>query len=122
MCIATATSSHVAAMKSSPRHASGAKPMACSTPSTRPHCSAERVAHGVEVLGHGDVELEHLDLARQLAGRALGQAEATAGAGEHDARRPARCASSATPNASDASVSTPVITIFLPSSRPMRRP
>ena len=44
------------------------------------------VANGVDVLGVGDVELEHRDVgaARQLAGGALGEAEAAAGAGEHD--------------------------------------
>ena len=40
MCIATATSSHWAARKSSPRHTAGANPIECSTPSTRPHFSA----------------------------------------------------------------------------------
>ena len=84
MCIATATSSHVAAMKSSPRHASGAKPIECSTPSTRPHFVGQRVADGLAVLRDGDVELEHVDAVAELAGRALGQAQRPAGTGEHD--------------------------------------
>src|SRR6185295_16330513 len=37
MCSAMETSPHAGAMKSSPRHASGANPIECSTPSTRPH-------------------------------------------------------------------------------------
>ena len=36
------------------------------------------------MLWHRDVQLEHLDIAGQLAGGALGQTEATAGTGEHD--------------------------------------
>ena len=58
--------------------------MACTTPSTRPHCSATAVADGVEVLGHGDVELEDVDVGAELAGRARRQAEAPPGAGEDD--------------------------------------
>jgi hypothetical protein len=37
-----------------------------------------------EVLGHGDVELEHVDLAIELAGRARRQAQAASGSGEDD--------------------------------------
>ena len=38
--MATETSSHLGVMKSSPRQASGAKPIACRAPSTRPQDSA----------------------------------------------------------------------------------
>ena len=58
--------------------------MACTTPSTRPHARGDGLADADEVLGHGDVELEHLDVAAELAGRARRQAEAPAGAGEDD--------------------------------------
>ncbi len=70
------------------------------------------------MLGHGDVELEHVDALAELAGGALGELERPPGAGEHDLR-PSSMAILATPNASEASVITPVITIFLPSSSPM---
>ena len=62
----------------------GAKPMACSTPSTRSHCGGHVVAHGGDVLGVGHVELEHRRRRRQLAGRALGERQPPAGAGQHD--------------------------------------
>ena len=85
MCSATATSSHVARHEVvAEARPAGAKPMACRTPSTRPHLLGDRVADGVEVVGHGDVELEHVDVVAELAGRALGEAERPAGAGEHD--------------------------------------
>ena len=96
--------------------------MACSTPSTRPHRSAERVAHRrrgarASVTSSSSTSA----LGRQLAGRALGEATGPPGAGEHDLGA-LSCASWATPNASEASVSTPVITMRLPSSRPMVPP
>ncbi len=84
MCIATATSSHVAVMNESPRQASGANPIACSTPSTRPHFVGHRVADGLAVGRDGDIELEHVDSVAELARRALGEAQRPAGAGEHD--------------------------------------
>ena len=71
--------------------------------------------------GLGDVELEHRRRRRQLAGGALGERQAPAGAGEHDLGalllgqlRPRR-------RPSEASVRTPVMTMCLPSSRPMAR-
>ena len=44
--------------------------MACSTPSTRPHFAASASRTFSEVLGLGDVELEDVDLAVELAGGA----------------------------------------------------
>ena len=44
----------------------------------------DRLAHRLDVLGHGDVELEHVDAVAQLARGALRQAERPPGAGEHD--------------------------------------
>jgi hypothetical protein len=38
----------------------------------------------VEMLGDGDIELVDIDWLRQLASDTLGQAERTAGAGQHD--------------------------------------
>ena len=72
-------------MKSPPRHDRGAKPMACSAPSTRSHRSASSALDGRDVLGRiGHVELEHVGLGRQLAGRALGERQPAPGAGEDD--------------------------------------
>ena len=60
--------------------------MACRAPSTRPQRSPMRVAHGLDVGGVGDVELEHVGLGRELAGRALGERQPAAGAGEEHLR------------------------------------
>ena len=81
----------------------------------------QRLADRHDVLGHGDVEFVHVDAVAELAGRALGEREGPAGAGEHDVGALLAGRACATPKASEASVRTPVITIFLPSSRPMAR-
>ena len=44
----------------------------------------QRVTGGAELLGLGDVDLEHLGRIGQLAGRALGQRQGPAGTREHN--------------------------------------
>ena len=83
-CSATDTSSHCAAMKSSPRHDLGRESDGVQHAVDAPPLPGQLVAHLREVLRHRDVELEHLDVPGQLAGGALGQAEAAAGAGQHE--------------------------------------
>ena len=78
----------------------------------------EGLAHGDEVLGHGDVELEDLDVAVELAGRARVRLRPRP-APVSTIAAPSAWATRATANASEASVRTPVTTMFLPSRRPM---
>ena len=83
---ATATSSHSVARKVPPRADAGAKPMACSAPSTRSHlaASASRTGRGVAVVG--DVELEDVGVGASLRAVRVVREQAPAGAGEHHLR------------------------------------
>ena len=123
-CSATATSSHVrlherAAEAHGGREADGVEHAVDAAPLAR----RARRRTAIEVLGHRSRRARApARLGGSLRAVALGERQASAGAGEHDlgALAPARAA--ATPNASEASVSTPVTTMRLPSSRPMAPP
>ncbi len=80
------------------------------------------VAQRVDLGRVAHVELDHVGLDRQLAGRAPGQRQASPGSGEDDlgALRPGPAGPPRT--RCEASVRTPVITMRFPSSRPMRPP
>ena len=104
---------------SPPRQSPGAKPIACSSPSRRPKRSPS-VLPPLEMVGPGDVELEDLGGAGQLARGAPGERQATPGSGEHDLGA-LLLGAVATPNAREASVSTPVTRMRLPSRRPTAR-
>ena len=81
---ATETSSQPAANMPLPRQSGGAKPMACSNPSRRSHRSASAAPAACQLLGRGDVDLEHFGLAGKLSGRSLGQRQGPTGTGEDD--------------------------------------
>ena len=115
--MATETSDHWAAMKSSPRQTSGAKPMACSAPSTRPHRSARwsrrAPACSAEVTSNSRTSgsTGSLRAVRWVRRRPRPAPVKTTSA-------PCSWASRATAKASEASVNTPVIKRFLSSRMP----
>src|SRR5262245_26162299 len=118
MCIATATSSHGAPRKSSPRHDGGAKPIECRTPSTHPHLVA--TASRTESTCAGCVTSSSNTSMPSPSLRAVRCVRLSARpAPVSTISAPSWSAIRATPYASDASVSTPVMTIFFPSSSPM---
>ena len=109
---ATATSSHGAVRNPPPRHDSGAKPIAWSTPSSRPPtrpASASRCSGSVTSSStiSGSV-------GRRLAVRCVRLITRPNEVSTTSA--PSSCAILATPNAIEASFSTPVTRIRLPSS------
>ncbi len=94
--------------------------MAWSRPSSRSHRSASSAPAAVELVGLGHVDLEHVGLGGQLAGGPPGERQASPGAATARPRPPRSWAERATANASEASVSTPVTRMRLPSRSPMR--
>ena len=107
-------------MNEPPRHTSGAKPMACSAPSTRPQRSAKwsrrESACAGSVTSKATTSMPSPSL-RAVRWVSLMPRPAPV----RVISAPSDSANSAAPKASDASVSTPVITIRLPSSRPTSR-
>ena len=79
-----ATSSHWAARKSSPRHDLGREPDRVQHAVDAAPLRGQRLAHRHAVFGHGDVELEHVDVVAELPGGALREVERPPGTGEHD--------------------------------------
>ncbi len=121
MLTATPTSSQVASMKVPPRHTAGAKPMACSAPSTRSHRSASSVwmtgswAGSLTSNSSTSASVGSLRAVRRVS-------DSPRPAPVRMTSAPSSCASSATPKAREASVRTPVIRMRFPSSRPMNPP
>ena len=117
MLRAVGTSSQPAANIPLPRQSGGAKPMACSRPSSRPQ-RVRQVGRGRrQLLGRRDVDLEHVGLPGSL--RAVRRVSDSARpAPERTISAPSSWARRATAKASDASVSTPVTRIRLPSRSP----
>ena len=119
ICIAVETSCQLAAIKSSPRHAAGAKPIECSTPSTRPRCFSTSVralttcSSTVTSNSMTSTCVDSFFAARCVIERPRPAPVSTIFA-------PSCWASCATPKASDASVKTPVMTMFLPERIPTR--
>ena len=83
-CRATATSSHGASMKSPPRHEAGAKPMACSAPSTPPQRASRSSRTAATWSGSVTSNSSTGGRRGQLAGRPLGQRQPPARPGEDD--------------------------------------
>ena len=118
ICIATATSAQLAAIKSSPRQAAGAKPIECNTPSTTPRCClTSSRALWVCASTVTSNSTTGAGFSNFLAVRCV--IDKPRPAPVNTIFAPSCCASCATPKANEASVSTPVITIFFPSRIPI---
>ena len=121
MFTATPTSCQVASMNVPPRQTAGAKPMAWSAPSMRSHRSAS--AAWMTGSWAGSLTSNSSTSASTGSLRAVRRvSDSPRPAPVRMTSAPSCWASLATPKAMEASVRTPVITMRLPSSRPMDPP